>query len=159
MFGVNDGMGQNKWGFESMVNALLQHDVDTISSQRLNEQMRNGEVILIDARETDEYSVSHIKGAMCYGYEHQNTQLLKGIDKSAHVVVYCSIGKRSEDVARKIQKLGFSNVQNLWGGIFDWTNHGFEVQNVQGEQVLQVHPYSSLWGIWINKLEKAYEPR
>lgn len=159
MFGSNVGLGQNKWGFESMVNALLQHDIDTISSNSLNEQMRNGEVILIDAREPDEYAISHINGAVNYGFQNQNTHLLEDIAKDSKIVVYCSIGKRSEDVARSLQQLGFNNVQNLWGGIFDWTNHGFEVQNAHGEQVLQVHPYNSLWGVWVNKLDKAYEPR
>jgi rhodanese-related sulfurtransferase len=148
--------GQNKWGFETMVKTLLSNKVDTISSQQLSKMMSSGEVLLLDSRASAEFEVSHIRGAKHIGYEFPDYDVIKGADKSKPVVVYCSVGKRSEDIGFELKKRGFTTVYNLFGGIFDWTNRGFTVVNSEGAEVTKVHPYSTTWGIWINNYEKDY---
>ena len=148
--------GQNKWGFETMVNTMLKGEVDTISSTKLAEQLENESVLLLDTREYAEYDVSHLAGAMHMGYDNPDYDLLDEVDKSKPIVVYCSIGKRSEDIGKELEKRGFTNVYNLFGGIFDWTNRGLPVLNTDGKQVKKVHPFNSAWGIWVNNYEKVY---
>ncbi len=152
-------MGQNKWGFETTVNALLRFDVDTVKSEQLADELNSNTPILLDAREPEEYAVSHLRNARYIGYNHLDDTALAGIPLDASLVVYCSIGKRSEDVARQLRDRGYTDVRNLWGGIFDWTNRGFPVYKQGDAEAKYVHPYSSVWGVWINKLEKSYEPR
>lgn len=148
--------GQNKWGFETMVKTLLTEKVDTISSQELQKMLVTGQVLLLDSRANAEYEVSHLEGAKFIGYESPDYQILEGADKSQPVVIYCSVGKRSEDIGVELKKRGFTQVYNLFGGIFDWTNRGYPVVNSSGFEVKKVHPYSTAWGIWVNNYEKDY---
>lgn len=156
VFMISLSKGQNKWGFETMVKTMLTNQVDTISSQALSEMLKNETVLLLDSREQAEYSVSHLQGAKCIGYKAPDYDLLESADKSKPVVIYCSIGKRSEDIGMELQKRGFTNVYNLFGGIFDWTNRGYPVLDSKGNEVRKVHPFSTSWGVWLNNYEKEY---
>jgi rhodanese-related sulfurtransferase len=150
--------GQNVIGFNTMVNTLITNDVDTVSREGLQAMIADGEVVLLDARESNEYAVSHIENAEFVGYDSFNLDSVKDIPKDKPVVVYCSVGYRSGLVAKQLVEAGYNNVFNLYGGIFDWTNHGLPVVNENNERVEQIHPYNSIWGIWVNKYEKRYEP-
>jgi 3-mercaptopyruvate sulfurtransferase SseA len=54
------------------------------------------------------------------------------------------------------KKAGFENVYNLYGGIFQWINEGYELVNQDGKPTNKIHAYSKTWGIWLNKGEKVY---
>lgn len=69
--------------------------------------------------------------------------------------MYCSIGYRSEKIAKKLLENGYDNVSNLYGGIFEWANQGNKVYNDYGETT-KVHAFSRLWSVWLNKGEKVY---
>ena len=105
--------------------------------------------ILLDAREPDEYAVSHLQGARNVGFEDFDLDSLADLDRDAHIVVYCSVGYRSEKIGEKLQKAGFRNVINLWGGIFDWANQQLPLVNQAEEKVTSVHPYDKNWGKWL----------
>ena len=47
---------------------------------------------------------------------------VEDIARESTIVVYCSVGYRSEKIAEELDKLGFTNVSNLYGGIFEWIN-------------------------------------
>ena len=49
--------------------------------------------------------------------------------KKTPTIVYCTIGARSETIGEKLKKNGFTNVYNLYGGIFEWKNADFKVLN------------------------------
>ena len=149
---------QNKAGFETMVNALLSGKVDTLGSATLSVKARSPGVVLLDTREWEEYAVSHLPGAIHVGYKSFHESAVADLPEDAEIIVYCSVGKRSEEIGVRLKKMGFSDVQNLRGGIFDWTNRGYPVVDTSGTEVCRVHPYSLMWGIWINKCEKTYEP-
>ncbi len=158
LMGVFTSKGQNVTGFDTMLGMVLDGAVPTISSDSLKTDMASGEWVILDARELDEYTVSHISGAHYVGYDQFDLNSLDKIDRSKNVVVYCSIGKRSEDIGKKLLDAGFENVFNLYGGIFDWTNRGYPVVDYTGTKVKQVHPYNAVWGIWVNNYKKKYEP-
>jgi len=147
---------QNKWGFNTMVNTMLTNQVDTISSQELAGRLNNESIQILDSREYAEYGVSHLEGAKWIGYDQPDFNLLDSLDKSKPVVIYCSIGKRSEDIGLELEKRGFTDVYNLFGGIFDWTNRGYPVLNKDGAIVKKVHPFNAAWGIWVNNYDKEY---
>lgn len=151
--------GQNKVGFDTMVNSLISSEVDTISTLELEDKLAYAHVVILDARKREEYDVSHLPGAKYVGYDDFDLDRLKGVKKTDLIVIYCSVGKRSGDVGAKLMEAGYTNVLNLYGGIFDWTNRGNEVVNNRKESVNCVHPYNTVWGYWINNYEKCYEPR
>ncbi len=116
------------------------------------------QVLLLDAREQNEYKVSHIKNAKLVGYDNFKlaTVTNQKISKNDTIVVYCSLGVRSEDIAERLKTAGFLNVYNLYGGIFEWKNKDNAVINSKGEITEKVHVYSKQWQKWLIKGQKVY---
>lgn len=101
--------------------------------------------------------MSHIPNAIFVDYDNFSGEAVQGYDKEAPVIVYCSVGYRSEKIGEKLEELGFSNVRNLYGGIFDWKNKGHEVVNSAGLETDSVHTYNENWSQWLKKGVKVYE--
>ncbi|NQX92358.1 MAG: rhodanese-like domain-containing protein, partial [Flavobacteriales bacterium] len=116
--------------FDKMVKRTVDPKVDYVYADSLNQMT---DVIYLDAREQKEYDVSHIEDAICVGYDTFDMASVANLDKSKPIVVYCSIGYRSNEVAAKLEEAGFENVYNLYGGIFQWTNDGREVYYADGQ--------------------------
>jgi rhodanese-related sulfurtransferase len=119
----------------------------------------NDEIILLDSREIEEFTVSKIEGAIHVGFnKFSSEEVLEKIKPGDNlVVVYCSLGIRSEKIGKKLKKAGFTNVRNLYGGIFEWKNKEYPVVDSTGNETEKVHPFSRAWGKWLLKGEKAYE--
>ena len=109
----------------------------------------------VDARERAEYDVSHITDATWVGYDDFDPVRLKNLDRNRPVIVYCSVGYRSEKIGEKLLEMGFSQVYNLYGGIFEWVNQGNAVVDSTGKTD-RVHAYSKVWGIWLKSGKKVY---
>lgn len=114
-------------------------------------------LVLLDSRAKKEYKVSHLKNAFFVGYEKFNLKkTTKSIpNKNAEIVVYCSLGMRSEDIAEQLKKAGYTNVLNLYGGIFEWKNNGNTVYNCKEIATEKVHTFSKEWSKWLLKGEKV----
>ena len=135
--------------FDQEIATWLSFKVPAIDVDSLR-KMPPGSVFLLDAREPGEYAVSHIQGAINSGYDHFDQTLLDSLDKTRPVVVYCSIGYRSEKIAQKLKKAGFTNVSNLYGSIFEWVNRGYPVVDASGRATPRIHTYNKKWGKWVN---------
>ena len=142
-------------GFDKMVDGLISSTVPVISVEDLDQQGLET-YHLLDAREWGEFQTSHLEGATWVGYNNLQETVIASLPKDKPVVVYCSVGYRSEKIGEKLEEMGFSNVLNLYGGIFDWVNHGKPVVNSQGESTEKVHAYNKKWGKWLKKGEKVY---
>ena len=145
---------------ETMSDLLKKYNtksVPYISVQEL--AMPKTEAIILDARESKEYETSHIKDALCVGYDFFNIEtVLETIkNKDEQIVVYCSLGIRSEDIAEKLKIAGYTNVYNLYGGIFEWKNKDFNVYNSEDIATENVHTFSEEWSQWLKKGIKVYE--
>lgn len=138
------------WAFNKMVNSLLSDKVEVIEPDKVKLE----DFVILDAREKTEFDVSHIPGAVWVGYDDFDLSRVEA-SKDQDILVYCSIGKRSEDIALKLQNEGFNSVKNLYGGIFKWTNQNLEIQNDSGK-TNQVHTYSLPWSIWVKNGDKIY---
>ena len=75
---------------------------------------------------------------------------VKDLPKDAEIIVYCSLGYRSDEVAQKLKKAGFTNVTNLYGGIFRWSNRAYPIVNSKGITT-NIHGYSKSWSQYISK--------
>jgi len=139
--------------YKIMLNAMLSHSVPEISVDEINSDSK---ITWLDAREKKEYDVSKIENATWVGYDDFTLDRLSGISKDALIVVYCSIGYRSEKVAEQLIKAGYSNVKNLFGGIFEWKNEEQVLLDSTNNETNKIHGYSKIWGVWLNKGEKVY---
>lgn len=143
--------GQNPEGFDKMCKSYIKGTVPIAKPTQLKFEMsKNSSLYILDARENNEYEVSHIKNARFIGYDNFKLETVKDIPKDAKVYVYCSIGYRSEKIGEKLQKAGFQNVYNLYGGIFNWANAGFPLESKAGIPTKDVHGYSKKWAKWLN---------
>ena len=117
------------------------------------------DVLLFDAREKVEFETSHIKNALFVGYDKFNLEKTntKIPNKNDKIIVYCSLGIRSSTIAIKLKKAGYTNVLNLYGGIFEWKNSGYRVYNRDEKETEKVHTYKQEWSKWLLKGEKKYE--
>jgi len=145
---------------ESLSDLLNKHNTKSVPYISVEElAMPKTEVILLDAREPKEYEVSHLKDAINVGYNEfdiaETTKLIE--NKEQTLVVYCSLGIRSEDIAEKLSKAGYKNVLNLYGGIFEWKNKGFDVYDSTDTKTEKIHTFSSEWSKWLINGEKVYE--
>jgi rhodanese-related sulfurtransferase len=110
---------------------------------------------ILDAREMVEFDISHLPGAKWVGYETFTLKNVEDLDKNKPVLIYCTVGARSQEIGKKLQSAGFSRVFNLYGGIIHWVNENKQVET-SGIPTQKVHTYSKTWGIWLKKGEKVY---
>jgi rhodanese-related sulfurtransferase len=81
---------------------------------------------LIDVREESEYARDHLPGAVALGkgiIERDVEQRFP--DPGAELVLYCGGGFRSALAADNLQKMGYTNVWSMDGGIRDWRERGY----------------------------------
>ena len=141
--------------FHKMIDSLLTGSVKTITVDSLKKYYYDFQIL--DTREAKEYNTSHLKHAKSVGYNAFNaSKTAKLLDKSKPVVVYCSIGYRSEKVGEKLRAQGF-DVYNLYGGIFEWKNNNNSVIDATGKPTNKVHCFDKTWGMWLTNGTKIYE--
>lgn len=131
----------------------------TVPYITVEELKSNNNAVILDARELKEFNVSHIQDAINVGYDKFDSKKVTAVfkDKNAIIIVYCSIGIRSEKIGEKLLKLGYKNVFNLYGGIFEWKNEGGSVVDRNGNTTDNIHTFSKEWSIYLQKGTKVYE--
>ncbi len=144
--------------YDQLLKTLYKNTVPLVQPAQLAATLRANpqSVILLDTRTLTEYQVSHLPGARFVDFGTFEKADFKDVPRDRPVVVYCSVGYRSERVGERLRTLGFRDVRNLYGGIFQWVNEGHAVYNAQG-RTKDVHPYSVLWSPWLKKGRKVYE--
>lgn len=109
--------------FQVLLHTMLKETVPIMTVDEL-EKRKEDLPLLLDAREKKEYQVSHLPKAKWVGFEDFELSRLAGVPKDQEIVVYCSIGVRSEKIGEKLQAAGYKNVKNLYGSLFEWVNQG-----------------------------------
>ncbi|MGB1268761.1 MAG: rhodanese-like domain-containing protein [Flavobacteriaceae bacterium] len=141
--------------FDAMIDSTLQKTVSFITSDNLLYNYED--YTILDSREINEYNVSHLKNAIHVGYEHFNMdKTIKKLSLKTPVIVYCSVGYRSEKIAEKLIKKGYK-VYNLYGGIFEWKNKKNMVIDTSNTETNKVHCYNENWSKWLVNGEKIYD--
>ncbi|PIF01020.1 MAG: rhodanese [Maribacter sp.] len=143
---------------EKMDRTLRFFNNGTIPYIQVQEAVGKDNMVFLDSRKKEEFEVSHIKNALWVGYgQFDPKQVRDSIsDLDTPIVVYCSIGVRSEDIGERLKKMGYTNIRNLYGGIFKWKDSGHPVFDTEGNETEKVHAYNRLWGGLLEKGEKVY---
>jgi rhodanese-related sulfurtransferase len=82
--------------------------------------------LLIDVREESEYAKDHLPGAIHLGKGIIERDIeAKVPDLNAQLVLYCGGGFRSALAADNLQKMGYTNVISMDGGIREWREKGY----------------------------------
>ncbi|SKB29299.1 rhodanese-like domain-containing protein [Daejeonella lutea] len=141
-------------GFKHLLDSIYEEKVPQVSVEDFLKMNKN-EVFVLDTRENDEFEVSHLKNARHVGYFWFDMRKIYDIPFTANIVVYCSIGSRSEKIGQKLVNSGYKNVYNLYGGIFEWLNSGQPVYKVNGVQTSEIHTYTKDLARWVEKGTKV----
>jgi rhodanese-related sulfurtransferase len=87
---------------------------------------RGEKCLLIDVREESEYAADHLPGALHLGKGIIERDVEERVpDLNAPLVLYCGGGFRSALAADNLQKMGYTNVTSMDGGIRGWREKGF----------------------------------
>jgi rhodanese-related sulfurtransferase len=87
---------------------------------------RGGKFILVDVREESEFAKDHLPGAIHLGKGIIERDIEARVpDLGAEIVLYCGGGFRSALAADNLQKMGYTNVISMDGGIRDWREKGY----------------------------------
>ncbi|TAH00469.1 MAG: rhodanese-like domain-containing protein [Sphingobacteriales bacterium] len=138
--------------YKAMLDSLYSHTVPLISVDSLK-HLKN--IYVLDTRETKEFEVSHLKNALNVGYIWFDMRTIYNIPKDGTVVLYCSVGYRSEKIGEKLLNNGYQHVYNLYGSIFEWVNQGNPVYKSNGIQTSEIHTYDKKWAKWLKKGTKV----
>jgi rhodanese-related sulfurtransferase len=147
---------------QKTLDALLKQyntrSIPYISVEELRMLQLNDDVLILDTRESEEFEISHIAGAQIIGFNQFSIDKISEeiINKEKPIVVYCSLGIRSEKIGEKLMKAGYTNIENLYGGIFEWKNNAYPVLNTQNKETDSVHTFSKAWSKWLLKGVKVY---
>jgi rhodanese-related sulfurtransferase len=116
---------------------------------KLEDVVGDERVIFLDARELEEFEISHIPNAIHVGYDDfEIHKVLLIIPADTKVIVYCSVGYRSGKIAQILQKNSV-DAYNLYGGIFYWSNSKRPLEDKNANSTIQVHGYDKIWSQWI----------
>jgi rhodanese-related sulfurtransferase len=142
--------------FDKKVDSYLDYSVPVMDVTTAG--LKKSDFMFLDAREQEEFNISHIGGARHVGYDDFSLSKLSAIPKDQKIIVYCSIGYRSEKIAKKLRDAGYANVFNLYGSLFEWANRGFDLLDIQGKKTRKIHTYNSDWSRWVTRsnLEKVW---
>src|SRR5216117_1114840 len=86
---------------------------------------RGDKVNLIDVREESEYAKDHLPGAVHLGKGVIERDIEEHVpDLTTPMVLYCGGGYRSALAADNLQKMGYTNVLSMDGGVRGWREKG-----------------------------------
>ncbi|WP_229712522.1 rhodanese-like domain-containing protein [Marivirga lumbricoides] len=144
--------------YDQKLNSLYKKTVPTIKPAQLDSLRAIDNLTILDTRSPEEYKVSHIKDAEFVNYDKFKVDQFQQADKEKPIIIYCSVGYRSERIGEKLLERGYKNVYNLYGGIFQWKNEGYPVYK-EDKITEEVHAYNRLWGRWLedDKAIKVYD--
>jgi rhodanese-related sulfurtransferase len=81
---------------------------------------------LVDVREESEYAKDHLPGSVHLGKGVLERDVEERIpDTGAEIVLYCGGGFRSALAADNLQKMGYTNVISMDGGVRGWRDKGY----------------------------------
>jgi monothiol glutaredoxin len=93
--------------------------VNQISVETLKKGMKDGVYKhVFDVRNEQQYSEQSIEGAQ--RLDKANMQIIEDLDKQTALVFVCTMGSSSQGACDFYRKKGFTNVNNLVGGVTAW---------------------------------------
>ena len=125
--------------FDAFLQAKLDFSVPIISVEEFKALRESkAPIVLLDTRSEVAYNVSHIPSSKRVGYDDFSIERVWTIPRDAKIVVYCTLGYKSEQVGKFLTEMGFKNVQNLYGSIIEWVNEGGVVVNENNKRTKKV---------------------
>ncbi len=104
--------------------------VETITAEELKKKLeKNDDFTLINVLTPESYQKEHIPGSINIPYQ----EIVKNsdeLDKYDEIIVYCSdiFCDASPTAAKKLEKLGFNNINDFEGGMEAWKEKDYPIE-------------------------------
>jgi rhodanese-related sulfurtransferase len=102
-------------------------NIREVSIDEVKLKLDHGErLLLFDVREESEFAADHLPGAIHLGKGIIERDIEARVpDPTTPMVLYCGGGFRSALAAEALQKMGYTNVLSMDGGIRGWRERAF----------------------------------
>lgn len=105
--------------------AMADDKVKHVDAEAAAKLVQSGGITILDVRTADEYSESHIKSAKNADILSKDfAAQLGALDNAKPILVHCQAGGRSTRSLTTLEKLGFTTIYHLDGGMNDWLKAG-----------------------------------
>lgn len=116
---------QHATGFLRLVNEAKKQIRECTIDDVRKRQQAGEDFLLVDVREDSEWQAGHIPGALHLGKGVIERDIESRIpDRGESIVLYCGGGYRSALAAEVIQKMGYTDVLSMDGGMRGWREAG-----------------------------------
>jgi rhodanese-related sulfurtransferase len=117
---------QHSPGFLKIVNDAKTRIQETTIDEVKTRLDRGEKLLLIDVREESEYAKDHLPGAIHLGKGIIERDVEERIPQhNAEMILYCGGGFRSALAADNLQKMGYTRVLSMDGGVRGWREKGY----------------------------------
>jgi rhodanese-related sulfurtransferase len=112
--------------FLKIVNDAKSRVKETTVDQ-VKQQLDSGDkILLVDVREESEFAKDHLPGAIHLGKGVIERDVETRVpDPNTPMVLYCGGGFRSAMAADNLQKMGYTNVLSMDGGVREWREKNY----------------------------------
>ena len=117
---------QHSQRFLQIVNDAKKRVRETTVDEVKQRMDRGEKFLLVDVREESEWAKDHLPGAIHLGKGVIERDVEQKVpDTATPMVLYCGGGFRSALAADALQKMGYTNVISMDGGVREWRAKGY----------------------------------
>ena len=103
---------------------------NNINADELNSMLKDKDFAFVNVHIPFEGNIANTDLSIPYDQITEPANLAQlPADKNAKIVLYCRSGRMSEIAAEALVKLGYADIWNLDGGMVQWEQEGFEIQD------------------------------
>jgi rhodanese-related sulfurtransferase len=111
-------------GFQKLVAEAKKNIIEILPAEAAAKS-KNGEAVIVDVREKDEWDEGHIPDAVHMSRGTIELDIEEKVpDTNATIICHCGGGGRSALAAETLQKMGYKNVRSMAGGFKAWRAAG-----------------------------------
>jgi rhodanese-related sulfurtransferase len=98
-----------------------------VDATGLSTMLKNKDFVFVNVHIPFAGNIAGTDLSIPYNEIQQNLSQLPA-EKDAKIVLYCSSGRMSQMAAEELVSMGYTNIWNLKGGMVEWKQSGFEVE-------------------------------
>jgi rhodanese-related sulfurtransferase len=99
----------------------------SVTPDELNTMLKDKDFVFVNVHTPFAGNIAGTDLSIAYDQIEQNLSQLP-VNKNAKIVLYCRSGRMSQIAAEKLVSLGFTNIWDLKGGMVDWEQADYEIQ-------------------------------
>jgi rhodanese-related sulfurtransferase len=114
--------------FQKLV-AEVKQRITEVAPNDAAQQVKSGAAIMIDVREESDWNEAHAAGAKHLSRGIIELEIEDEVpDLNQPIICYCGGGSRSALATDSLQKMGYTNVRSLAGGLRAWKDAGLPLE-------------------------------